>query len=53
MCLNFDMKNIYSLKRLILAIMILLTFCLGLTSILAHLEDVAQAVTSEEREDLK
>jgi hypothetical protein len=42
-----------SLKGLILAVTILLTFCLGLTSILAHLGDVAQAMTSEEREELK
>ncbi|XP_021917509.1 ER degradation-enhancing alpha-mannosidase-like protein 3 isoform X2 [Zootermopsis nevadensis] len=54
MCPNFEIGNLsLSLKGLILAIMILLSFCLGLTSILAHLGDVAQAVTSEEREELK
>ncbi|XP_069686401.1 ER degradation-enhancing alpha-mannosidase-like protein 3 [Periplaneta americana] len=47
------MGSLYSLKGLILAMMIVLTFCLGLTSILAHLGDVAQAMTSEEREELK
>jgi hypothetical protein len=54
MCFILEMGNLYSsLKGLILSIMILLTLCLGLTSILAHLGDVARAVTSEEREELK
>jgi F0F1-type ATP synthase assembly protein I len=54
MCPDFEMGNLCSSsKGLFLAIVILLTFCLGLTTILAHLGDVAQAMTSEEREELK
>jgi hypothetical protein len=55
MCPDFEMGNLYSsLKGLILTIMMVLTLCMGLTSILAHLGDVAQAtMTNEEREELK
>ncbi|KAJ9583999.1 hypothetical protein L9F63_021669, partial [Diploptera punctata] len=53
MCPDIEMGNLYSLRGLVLTIMIVLTFCLGLTSILAHLGDVAQAITSEERDELK
>ncbi|PSN33488.1 hypothetical protein C0J52_15395 [Blattella germanica] len=53
MCPDIEMRSLYSLRGLIFAIMIVLTFCLGLTSILAHLGDVAQAMTVEEREELK
>lgn len=54
MCPDFEMGNFcLSSKGLFLAIMILLAFCLSLTTILAHFGDMAQAMTSEKREELK
>ena len=53
MCPDIEMGSLYSFRGLVLAIMIVLTFCFGLTSILAQLGDVAQAMTGEERDELK
>jgi hypothetical protein len=42
-----------SVKGYVIAVIVLLAFCLGPVSVFAHLEDVAQAMTGEERELLK
>lgn len=42
-----------SVKGLVIAVILLLTFCLGPASVFAHLGDVAQAMTREEQELLK
>nr|CAD7438421.1 unnamed protein product [Timema bartmani] len=44
---------VFSLKGLFMTLILVLTFCLGLTSIWAHLGDVAQSMSSLEREQLK
>jgi hypothetical protein len=50
----FEMGNrSTSSKGTFLAIMKLLTFCLSLTTILGHFGDVAEAMTSEKRAELK
>lgn len=54
MTANLDMKsNMYSFKGILFAIMIVLIFCLGLNSIFAHLGDVSQPMSNEEKEELK